>query len=1438
MENISWSEEQVLAVVNEFNDKMEELLEQAPKFQHIDFVKFALLYLRLTNIAGELGVEFDNEYNQSLFQHLDLVTSNTEYNIGIGGEDQLFAFRKKIMDIYHNTLYTIPEGYYVKSFLDAIIIVTKQLINHRWSDSLYSYHHIGDKKNLVIYVRGLDALINLITEDILPWENKLICDFDNLDDLYIYRMRWGFQGDMQFHDNRMFINIQPSEENLKFDLYVDHAFDFSMTNSVLEQLKPKGVVVAGVYDCEVNGNNVMLQNLFKDEQVEDVRLDESGSGWITFGTKNDIGLVNFYSQQDGQYYEIPTDEIVRYGYSLDYKKYDLFEKVDEFITTLINLRDSFGYGIGYDECMASLFLIPYFKRYYKDTLSILVDDYDPKYESIENSCIDNEDGPERLQVIRALKYCVFKMRSREWITEVKYLQFLNAIRMIDAINDATFQKYYPEVISRICNNVSIPSYSTQYHFVESQIGDTDNLQIVIRKDDCSDIHYLEDGEIEEQTSYSGWGSIVTPNVLKTHSFNVEMDFLVNNFHAMDPICSASQYVIFDALNDENKNKRVFDIELSSNLLANVIIDLHKDVRQYETISAKRLKPGGQFVTFVMKKDMESCQPVVEKLIRENVLDKVISLNNRYLLFINQSKQDDKVVLAKFNHIDDGQRWLETYPAIIEELSSHTDTQHVRLLSVQELENHDYSLSTDLYFTVEESSDLEKIIQSVVSLHRGKHELMDILQFMLNRITSLYAQGKKPSYLTKEYEDVIDSLRDYEETLMDHYVEFVDALIKVFGSDDISLEFFQPEVAKLMVALQDTNTIHKLYNPFAGPATFAMLLPDSIYYGNEINIFVQTLGVFRLAAHELDHTGYNCKDSLEFVKSLPVEEKYDTVLSIPPFMPKEEAKIYGFLFDDCMSHLEENGKMMVAVPSGFTFNRSPKVMAIRQKLVESNWVEKVIALPKGSFQGTNVSTCLIQLSKQPNHEILFCDASQMAEQHRNKVVIRRDDIVAAVKNMDMDCCFRIPCSDVANNHFSLNPVVYKPFPAQEGMETFKLCELLTKFGREKHTVEKGLVFTQDLLSTDVVDYRKSLSDLKTESLNQSMLKVQGDALLLSSVQSTLKPTYMEADQDASYYVNRNIMAFKVNTGKVMPAYLCYVLIQPEVLQQIDNYRTSAIAFVNADDFLSVRVNLPDMNIQRNTIEELARLRYAEKKQELNKMYGNVYAEKEEEFKSLKHAMGKSVAGINAAVDNLFNYFEKTGLLDKIVQTRRNTTVADKLNVIKDSIHHIEVLLQNGADFLDMSQYPLSSVSINEIWSSIQYETEKFTVNKSEVLPQSMSEVRVRMNLDLFKILINDVMSNAEKHAFFDNDPANVVRVEIFSDNALLTLLISNNGKPFPDDVDVQKFTKRHWSAGEHRGSGIGGHDIQKIVKAFQGEFELIPDYKETFPTCYVLRFPIE
>lgn len=1443
MENNSWSEEQVLAVVNEFNDAMESIRVKHPEFQHVDFVKLALLYLKREHISSDWQLTEENDKAAKILKHLDFDLSDNTSELKTNG----IELKKVIQQVYSDTIGRIPYNEYAKNYLEIVKKLYKNVFSrgsgtHSPLDSYFDTIHdeevpvqelfiddgyfIKKYPGRVIYIKGFDTLLSLMSQETNGfWDNTITCDFDNLDDLYFFEML-NSDIEMKSYGTTLLFGPKISEKNLKYDIYLDYDFDFSRAPYIFEKLNTNGYIIAGVSDTEIHGKNEDLRRLFDNGQVQRVHFEPfNDDNWVKLvpSKKQSADVVDYYDPHNSlMYHEIQTEDIVKYGYFLDLAKYDVLEKIDKFL----NIIDSSisKSSIGYEEVMALLFLIPYFKNNYSGTLSsLLAEDYDPEpdtcyvipdYRGLIDQC-DNDFL--KIEVINAFNHCITRVRNeREYFTDAFYQNILSAIRMIDSVDSYSFQKYYSEVVERIYRSTFDTLGESYFSFVQSQIDNDNKTKTTIINDN-------------PEFCYNGWDSLLLPS----HFNNQDIEMLIR-FEG-DAICSAAQYVIFDAF-----NQQVSEIGMIEGAEADIIVDLYNDVRQYEYVSKLGLKPGGRYVTFAMKKDMEACQPVIEHLIKENLLEKTLSLNNRYLLFISQSKQDDKVVLTKFNHIDD-ERWLESYQSIIDELALNADSKHVRILSSDELAATNYSISTDSYFTTESSQNIESVIRSLIARHNDKYNAIDILLYVLSRVGHLHRFGEEFPYYAKRIEKldgVYDSMLDYEELLVDNYTECVNAVIQVYGADSLSFEHYQPEIANLMLTFLNPNSIHNIYNPFAGIGTFACLLPSSNYCGNEINDSVFTLGAYRLEANGLyDQAWFSMQDSFRFIEDEASSfDAFDTVLTIPPFMQTNESKLYDFLFDKCMSILSENGNMVVVLPASFTFNHSLKVVDVRKKLVENHWVNKVISLPKGALRGTNVNTCIIQLSKCTNKEIVFCDATQLVEKSKGKVFPQFDAILSVVKNNDKAYCFSIPYSSISENYYSLNPITYKPFPVQDGTTTYKLKELLTRFKRETVSVSEGLVLGVDMLSSDVVEYRRDISDLRMESVNDMMIPLHGEALLLSPVQGTLRPTYVEVPESTCYYVKRNLLAFKVDTTKVLPAYICYALTLPEVSHQIDNYRVGML--INSEDLLNVWINLPDITTQRNIVSELARQRYAEKKQELSKLSGTVFVEKEEEFKSLKHAMGKSRAGISASVNLLFDYLEDTGQLNNVID-KTNFTPGDVIAVIKQSLKHIEDLLKYGADPLDPSKYPLCYITIKDVWDKLNYHTDKFILSKPTGLDESVSNLNVKVNLTLFETLINDIMSNAEQHAFEDCNPINSVNVEYTVDNEWFTLFISNNGKPFPKDIDVVNFTKRGWAAGSHKGSGIGGNDIKTIMEdVFNGHFELLTDYSDSYPTCYVLRFPIE
>jgi sensor histidine kinase YesM len=105
-------------------------------------------------------------------------------------------------------------------------------------------------------------------------------------------------------------------------------------------------------------------------------------------------------------------------------------------------------------------------------------------------------------------------------------------------------------------------------------------------------------------------------------------------------------------------------------------------------------------------------------------------------------------------------------------------------------------------------------------------------------------------------------------------------------------------------------------------------------------------------------------------------------------------------------------------------------------------------------------------------------------------------------------------------------------------------------------------------------------------------------------------------------------------------------------------------------------------------------------------------------------------------------------------------------------------------------------------------------------------------------LNDVLSNANNHAFSDFDlEKNKVDIFISVIENHLHLLIANNGTSFPENFDQSKFVQKYQKAGDNSGAGIGGYDINRITQYFNGTFTLITEPIDGYNTVYQFIFTV-
>jgi hypothetical protein len=176
---------------------------------------------------------------------------------------------------------------------------------------------------------------------------------------------------------------------------------------------------------------------------------------------------------------------------------------------------------------------------------------------------------------------------------------------------------------------------------------------------------------------------------------------------------------------------------------------------------------------------------------------------------------------------------------------------------------------------------------------------------------------------------------------------------------------------------------------------------------------------------------------------------------------------------------------------------------------------------------------------------------------------------------------------------------------------------------------------------------------------------------------------------------------------------------------------------------------------------------------------------------------------------------------------------------DDIESIAMVISNAKNNLD---YSLSAIqSLGQLLDVNKYEAEKVfliqairdnLINHKYSFAIEFGEKGKEVTFDVkhLKIMIDNFLRNAEKHAFLNKSSNDKVKFEY--DDVENCLLIMNNGKPFPIDFKIIDFLKSGSKRGNN-GRGIGGFIISKILEKNNCSIELLNGDKD-FITLFKIK----
>lgn len=703
-----------------------------------------------------------------------------------------------------------------------------------------------------------------------------------------------------------------------------------------------------------------------------------------------------------------------------------------------------------------------------------------------------------------------------------------------------------------------------------------------------------------------------------------------------------------------------------------------------------------------------------------------------------------------------------------------------------------------------------------------------------------------------------------ERLRQRFPDFFDDLLYRIAKSQgrFGGEFIQPlELSRLVINLAELNRHSRVYNPFAGVASFGVFLEEGQkYFGQEINATTWAIGALRLHAHDKWHLArYELDNSIDHWA--PSYEVFDLVVANPPFGLRANRfqndfegyrNIEQFLIRKGIASLSETGKLIAILPNSFLFSTALSYQQLREYLLENDLIENVISLPAGLLLNTGIPLTILVLDKRKRNPgmVSFVDAKEFVEMFGSRERRLNDYKLLTVIKEGFENKFTRIVSNEQVRQLGYNLNVARYFSKEyEGVRLSDLVEFV-RSTRVEGDAKIKLVRIRDL-KDDKLDYMLDESSVEEANASRPHYRmIHESALLLAIRWRTLKPTFFQY-KGLPIALPPDIIALRVNEDVVNVGYLINELHADYVEEQLASYRVGeTIPLIRRDDLMQIKVKLIPIKEQVAKMQGLTELssRIKSLQEERNALAHGKSTSRFNEFASLKHTLGRPRQNILDWSDNLLDFLKnksaEAAQLNKAFAEFYDIDMIAALQEIKRDINFMSEVLEKGENGLVLEHYPFELISLSELNAIIKQISGngfRFTIKKllTEGKEKELKQRGIEANSVLLKTLVDNILTNANKHGFFNKEVANEVVIELREVEDQLILEIKNNGRPFPKKFDKEKFISKYSTANPENGTGLGGYDINRIAEYFNNpDWELILNEDPIYPVKFKFQFPIK
>ncbi len=447
---------------------------------------------------------------------------------------------------------------------------------------------------------------------------------------------------------------------------------------------------------------------------------------------------------------------------------------------------------------------------------------------------------------------------------------------------------------------------------------------------------------------------------------------------------------------------------------------------------------------------------------------------------------------------------------------------------------------------------------------------------------------------------------------------------------------------------------------------------------------------------------------------------------------------------------------------------------------------------------------------------------------------------------------------------------------------KRNQLVHSSTREVDSIERDKVFAKyrelEKQGCPLIGMKELSSSYLNCNINRDMLETStrvesqiltSDCLLVGFIGGKFKVGRLHGVTPNSPVALRNeVIPIKISSDVITEDFLLRSIVSEQSERQARMLSTGVtITRLSRQDFLSIVITVPILIEQQNALyKEDTRSSLTDADRKIIESY--------EEFRKdmhmKKHAIGQTLFNLNNWWDALLQARKEgngivsddatTGRIRKISVASIYDSIQKAINQLQQQINKFDrgnglavkkfALTEFIEDYISRKQSPLFTFFYEETLHhasqtlpEVEYdeiigeyrETGNIILNEGEPIEY------VEFAPEALEIIFDNIVSNACCHGFKDRTN-NVIKIELKTEGDNYIIVVSNNGSAIhtqikPEEVFVYGKTSK-MGKGSEKGEthfGIGGYEVQKLMREFGGNAEFISDTESDFPVSYKLIF---